>query len=295
LSDKFKGIGEMLAILQQDHMAEIALAYCHQDRARGSNAFKSLYVRLAGVTWRNAAVITGQLWAASPVDIQNRWVFVSKMWQLLYSGCQQTNRWDNRIPLPDGTKYAASKEPKQRKTESHLPECFGLLLTYHTEFGFDKIHWKQHIQNMSSKEIVQWMKQQKDYLDLFDSFRAHCAVLAEIYKFKNHSISLEHCGNSVNRLRVHVHVFFGQAVGFTPYQNYCEKVAISKEKLMWTESATLPYVSIMRCRGANGVTNQSASGLFYCAGPKKGQIHAWSTAEPFEDSFRGFALSLGVW
>lgn len=281
LSKKTQWIGYTLSVLQGNPMAEVMLDYNRKERIHGRGCFKSLYIRLTGKSWRTVHDDTNRLWAASSIDVQNRWAFVAHLWNKLYSGKSSANRWENRIMLPDGSKFESSLCVKQVSSDSVLPESFGLLLTYHTNFGLDNPRLRKELEEKSNDDIVEWLKSQKEYQDMFEVFRGHSAILAGTYNFKNYSLAMEHCPNSAERLRIHFHVFLGQQCGFTTYTDVYHKVTVKKKHVLWNN--IFPHVSIMRCRGSNGIANASANGLYYCSAPKVGQIFSWATVKPFVD------------
>lgn len=279
---------EILAELQNNASYVIPQKFDWQGRVSGRDAFHRFYVIASGVAWRDCNQVVKDLWRTVPRDMAQRWAFVAQLWKLLYVVDDAKNQFKKRIPLPDGSTYDESVHARKQALESEgtTINAFGCLLTYHTKFGLDKQHVQQgDKQTDASENLIKYFQSSSENQELFSTFRMFVASLAETFKFKNYACCLEHCTNSPQKYRVHLHAFLGQQVGYNVWHQTSEKASMKRTHLIFKN--VVPNIQLMRVRGANGMQNATATGMYYCSSPKIGQIFTFETAKPFEDLLAG--------
>ena len=106
-------------------------------------------------------------------------------------------------------------------------------------------------------------------------------MLAQGFGLPNHAASMEYCFNSKEKGRVHFHAFVGPQVSFWGWQLSHRRVTVLRSHLMF--EGLFPNVQVMKPQGRHGVSVCACHGMYYCLGPKLGQVFSYGTAKPFED------------
>ena len=280
LSQKTFNPGPIIKELQENPGFVLTTKYHWKDRRRGHDAFHKFYTLKTGRSWRDVANEVIKLWTIASEADQDRWAFIGHLWSILFENTTK-HQLKNRIPLPDGTVYNDELHSAKNSANDATIKCFGVLLTYHTHFGIAPKHTLDERSKLSDEELTTLFQKSPEYQDFFSSFRDHISNLAECHKFKNWAVCMERCMNSPERCRIHLHAFLGQQVGFNNWVTKTEKASIPRHHFIFNSDQ--PNVSLMRCRGWNGMNAATSTGLYYCCAPKIGQVFSWATAKPFED------------
>ena len=187
-----------------------------------------------------------------------------------------------RVPVPEGVELRPPMLSRQLPSDPIIAEGFGILLTYHTNLGLHDEGTKHMLaQNHMPQEIVRLLQSRPLYIEGFEEFKNKIQMLAHVFGLPNHAASMEYCFNSKEKGRVHFHAFIGPEVSFWGWQLTHRRVTVLRSHLMF--QGLFPNVQVMKPRGRHGVSVCACHGMYYCLGPKQGQVFSHGTAKPFED------------
>jgi hypothetical protein len=278
-----KSMAETLWELQQDPLNAVLPKMDWNDRIRGRNTFRGIYCSLLDTTVMLSREIVSRLWRETSDHCRNAYAFLSHVHQLLYTNpsCKNVHA-KVRIALPDGSKHECAKLSADNVLNPLIAETFGALLTYHSKFGLDDpllIAWEK---NMSSENILEKLKGQRDYEAKFREFKDFIMTMMLDHRFKNCAVAMELCMNGQRKGRIHFHGFLGQECSYNGWMSHPVKAQLRRNHLIFNN--VFPNVQVMKCFGRRGMEMPTAHGLYYCMAPKVGQMFAFSTLVPFKDS-----------
>ena len=273
-------VGFMLGQLQRHPEAECWFPANAVQSKLGLHAYQRFYAAAVGKPIRQVNQEAALNWAQAAVHLKNSWAFIAVLHAQLYS--KEPGKALVRVPVPEGAVLRPAVPLQQMAVDPVIGEGYGILLTYHTNLGLHDAGTKQLLaQNYTPHEIVRLMKDRPLYLEGFEEFNNKIQMLATGFGWPNHAASMEYCFNSKEKGRVHFHAFVGPDVRFWGWQLSLRRVSILRSHLLF--DGLFPNVQVMKPRGRHGVSVCACHGMYYCLGPKLGQVFSHGTAKPFED------------
>ncbi len=164
--------------------------------------------------------------------------------------------------------------------------CYGFLATYNTNVGMHDPAVLQWVQaGLSGDALRERLMQHPLMKSCFDRFVEHHKKVSKNLGFPTWAVAMEHGGHSNHPARVHIHSFAGvdirNGIGFlgTP-----KPAAVDRSALQW-EACAAPFVkfTVFRRPSPTVIFNAVASGMYYVAGGKTGNMFLDMSIKPFED------------
>ena len=227
---------------------------------------------------------TVEKWGQAATHLKNSWAFIAVLHSKLYT--KEPGKALVRVPVPEGFMLRPPMPSRQLPHDPIIAEGFGMLLTYHTNLGLHDEGTKHMLaQNYTPQETVRLLQNRPLYVEGFEEFKNRIQMLAVGFGLPNHAVSMEYCFNSKEKGRVHFHAFTGPEVSFWGWQLSHRRVTVLRSHLLF--QGLFPNVQVMKPRGRHGVSVCACHGMYYCLGPKQGQVFSYGTAKPFEDCSPG--------
>ena len=280
-------IGEILHMLTEKEIVpwnEPRYAKHLAKRSRGGQTYFRTRARIEGCSWRSLlrdkAVV--ESFNSSTAYVKDVWAFMHTLWDQLYVTKEgQRNR--RRIPLPDGSTYV-EEENAEMLSFTAQKECFGVLMTFHTNFGLgtQEIRLLQDT-DLSVKDVVQRLSDNAEYKKLYADFEAHITMLAKKVEAGVWSCCMELCTMHHIRGRIHLHGFLGAD------PTYGASLHLKTQRMCLGDvlckfAGQMPHLSPLNCRGRVAkLTQITGDGAYYCVCPKLGSIFRTCNLKPFDD------------
>ena len=207
-----------------------------------------------------------------------RWVFITRLEQVLYEPAIPHQKRQVRIPLPSGEKISLNTEID---LDPVVAKTLAVLLTYNVKVGHDDptvLRWLQ--EGCKGDALFQKMMKHHLYKDVFEEFWEFQLALGEKLGFANTAVCMEWSRFAEFPARVHLHVFHAPKMRFRSWDHHTPNIVLRQKALSWrnTRPDVKPCVVKNRFK-----TAAVGTGLYYVTGKKSGTMYQKNTIQPFRD------------
>jgi hypothetical protein len=242
------------------------------DRMRG------WYSRAYGVGAKKVSTILAAKWLEMRPEEIARWVFITRLEQVLYEPASYKQKRQVRIPLPSGEKISSHVFNDE---DPIVANSVAMLLTYNTKVGHDDptvLRWLQ--EGCKGDILFEKMMKHDLYKDVFEDFWQFQLALGEKLGFVNTAVCMEWSRFAEFPARVHLHVYHAPGLRFRSWDHHTPNIEIRQKCLLWKGRRPDLKPCFVKNRYKSAAVG---TGLYYVSGKKSGTMYQKSTIQPFKD------------
>jgi hypothetical protein len=242
------------------------------DRMRG------WYSQAYGVGAKKVSAVLAAKWLEMGLLEIGRWIFITRLEQVLYKPGSYKQKRRVRIDLPSGEKIS-SKELDD--DDPIVANTVAVLLTYNTRVGIEDpavLRWLQ--EGCKGDTLFQKMMKHDLYKDVFEEFWEFQFALGQKLGFVHTAVCMEWSRHAEFAARVHLHAYHAPGLRFRSWDHHTPNIVIRKKCLMWKDRCPDCRPCCVKNRFKSAAVG---TGLYYVTGSKSGTMYQKSTIHPFKD------------
>jgi hypothetical protein len=241
------------------------------DRMRG------WFSRAYGVGAKKSSVVLADRWKVmKPQDIA-RWVFITRLEEVLYEPCQYKQKRSVRVALPSGVKMTSCVQT----SDPVIADTVAVLLTYNTRVGQDDptvLRWLQ--EGWKDNALFEKMMKHDLYKDVFEEFWEFQHALGQRLGFVHTAVCMEWSRHAEFPARVHLHAYHAPNLRFRSWDHHTPTIMIRQQSICWKNARPDVKPCVVKNRYKTAAVG---TGLYYVTGKKLGTMYQRNTIQPFKD------------